>query len=459
MLLPVMSDVRTDAAVFFRDLGHPPIVIERGDGVYLYDQDGRSYLDAASGAGVVSLGHGNREIASLLAKQAQELSFAHPVKFATEPMLRLASLLADRAPPGLNRVYFTSGGSESVESAIKLARQYHLANGAETKFKVLSRCTSYHGATLGALAVSGQQSRREFFAPLLMCEPRVADAYRYRCRFCAQKETCDQACARDLERVIIDEGPETVAAFIAEPVSGSSIPGCHASDAYWAMVREICNRHEVLLIADEVMSGNGRSGKWWAMQHTGIAPDIIATAKGIGAGYAALGAILVSEPIFDAVSAAGNFRHGHTYAGNPLACAVGSEVIRIIERDKLLENVSKMGEVLLQELRNRLGDHTWVGDIRGQGLLLGVEFVEDSESRKPFAVQENLQTKITRACLARGLYVYQGGGSAGVDDDARPLGDHVLIAPPFIIDEQHVDQIAGTLREALDDVLSNRSHQ
>ena len=454
-----MPDIRADAAVFFRDLGHPPIVIERGDGVYLYDRDGRSYLDAASGAAVASLGHGNREIASLLASQAGELSFAHPVKFATEPMLKLASLLADRAPKGLDKVHFTSGGSESIESAIKLARQFHLANGAPSKYKVLSRRTSYHGATLAALAISGQHARREFFTPLLMCEPQVANAYPYRCQFCAQKTACDQTCAQDLERVIVEESPETVAAFIAEPIVGSSIPGSHASDGYWATIRKICDRHDVLLIADEVMSGNGRSGKWWAMQYTGVSADIIATAKGIGAGYTALGAILVSEHIFDAVSAAGNFRHGHTYAGNPLSCAVGCEVIRIIERDNLLDNVTRMGDFLLQELQNDLGDHPCVGDIRGKGLLLGVEFIEDASSKKPFAASENIQTKITRACLANGLYVYQGGGTAGLDDEGRPLGDHVLIAPPFIIDKQHVQQISVTLREALNDVLNNRSNQ
>ncbi len=259
--------------------------------------------------------------------------------------------------------------------------------------------------------------------------------------------------------MIVEESPETVAAFIAEPIVGSSIPGSHASDAYWATIRKICDRHNVLLIADEVMSGNGRSGKWWAMQYTGVSPDIIATAKGIGAGYTALGAILVSEHIFDAVSAAGNFRHGHTYAGNPLSCAVGCEVIRIIERDNLLDNVTRMGDFLLQELQSNLGDHPCVGDIRGKGLLLGVEFIEDASSKKPFAASENIQTKITRACLANGLYVYQGGGTAGLDDEGRPLGDHVLIAPPFIINKQHVQQISVTLREALDDVLNNRSNQ
>lgn len=458
-----MPDIRTDAAVFFRDLGHPPIFIERGEGVYLYDGDGQAYLDAAAGAAVASLGHANQDIAALLASQARTLSFAHPVKFATASMLELASLLAERAPGDLNKVYFTSGGSESIEAAIKLARQFHLARGADSKYKVLSRQTSYHGATLGALAVSGQPNRKELFAPLLMCNPSVANAYCYRCEFCGHDELCDrgcdQSCARDLDRVITEEGPESVAAFIAEPIVGSSIPGCHAPDDYWEVVREICDRHNVLLIADEVMSGNGRSGKWWAMQHTGVSPDIIATAKGIGAGYAALGAILVSEPVFDAVRGTGNFRHGHTYAGNPLACAVGCEVIRIIERDNLLRNVSTMGAVLLDNLNRELGDHPNVGDIRGQGLLLGVEFVADRKSRDAFAVSDCIQTKVARACLANGLYVYQGGGSAGFDEEGRATGDHVLIAPPFIIKEQHARQIASTLKIALDEVFAEGSNQ
>lgn len=441
-----------NSAVFLRDLGRAPIVITQGDGVFLFDAAGRRYLDAAAGAAVASLGHGNREIAETITRQSQTLTYAHPEKFATEPMLELASMLAERAPPGITRVYFTSGGSESTEAAIKLARQYHHVRGVATKYKTLSRRVSYHGATLGALAISGQLKRRELFMPLLMCEPQVAGADSYRCGSCRTEPACTLDCAEDLERVIAKEGAATVAAFVAEPIVGSSNPGSYPPDDYWRRIREICDRNDVLFIADEVMSGNGRSGHWWAMQHSDVTPDIILTAKGIGAGYAALGAVLTTEGVYETVRRSGSFRHGHTYAGNPLACAVGCQVIRIIERDGLLDNVRRMGKLLLHGLEEVLIDHPLVGTIRGRGLLLGVEFVEDKAARVPFPVDRDIQTKVALACLSRGLYVYQGGGSAG-----GHLGDHVLIAPPFMIDERNVEEIVSSLKAAVDEVMERET--
>jgi adenosylmethionine-8-amino-7-oxononanoate aminotransferase len=438
-----------DAPVILRDLTHPPIVIDRAEGVYLYGEDGRAYLDAAAGAAVSSIGHGRPEIAEVLARQARRVAFAHPSKFLTRPTIDLAQKMVDRAPEGFGRVFFTSGGSESVEAAIKLARQVHLVHGRGAKTKTVSRRTSYHGATLGALAITGQTERTEPFVPLLRVEPKIAPCYPYRCAWCAASRACTLACADDLERVVEEEGPEQVAAFIAEPIVGSSAPGADASPAYWRRIREICDAHQVLLVADEVMSGNGRSGSWWAMQASGVTPDLITTAKGVGAGYAPLGALLVRDDAYEAFRASrSTFRHGHTYSGNPLSAAVGCEVIDVIEREGLLANVDAMGRVLRARLDDVLGPHPHVGDVRGRGLLLGVEFVADSETRAPFDPAWRVQSRISRACLERGLYVYQGGGSAGAIG-----GDHVLIAPPFIVTEEHVETIVLTLKDALDEVV------
>jgi adenosylmethionine-8-amino-7-oxononanoate aminotransferase len=440
-----MTDKQRQAA-FFRDLTREPITIVRGEGVYLYDEQGKRYLDGASGAAVACLGHGNRELAEVLYTQAQRLSYAHPSKFATEPMLELAAKLAERAPEPLTRVYFTSGGSESTETAMKLARQYALARGHMNKYKVISRRTSYHGATLGALSISGQVGRRQLFTPMMLPEPMIAPTACYRCPFGKEPASCHFECADDLETVVLNEGPENIAAFIAEPIVGSSAPGRHPPDGYWQKIREICNRYEIVFIADEVMSGNGRSGKWWAMQHTGVSPDIITTAKGIGAGYTPLGAVLVKEEIFEAMKrVAGNFRHGHTYAGNPLSCAVGVKVIEIIEREGLLDNVAYMGHLLLHRLIDEIGEHPHVGVIRGRGLLLGIEFVADKRSKRPFEASDNVRSAFSHACLERGLYVYQGGGNV---DGVR--GDHALLAPPFIIDEAHVEEMVSIIKEAVE---------
>jgi adenosylmethionine-8-amino-7-oxononanoate aminotransferase len=438
-----------EGAVFLRDLARDPIVIDRAHGVYLYDEEGRRYLDAAAGAAVASIGHGRAEVADALARQARRVAFAHPSKFLTRPTIELAEKMVARAPEGFSRVFFTSGGSESVEAALKLARQVHLEHGRAEKVKTISRRTSYHGATLGALSITGQEERTEPFTPLLRVEPKIAPCYPYRCAFCAGAEACTLACADDLERVIVSEGPERVSAFIAEPIVGSSAPGAAASAAYWRRVRELCDRYDVLFVADEVMSGNGRSGTWWAMQQAGVSPDVITTAKGIGAGYAPLGAMLVRDDAFEAFRASGhNYRHGHTYSGNPVAAAVGSLVIDIIEREDLLARVRSMGELLRRRLDEELGTHPHVGDVRGLGLLLGVEFVADRTTRAPFAPALKVQSRISHACLERGLYVYQGGGSAG-----RIGGDHVLIAPPFVIAPEHVEELVGILGEAVDVIV------
>jgi len=442
-----------DGPVFLRDLSREPILIDRAEGVYLYDSDGKAYLDAAAGAAVASVGHGRVEIADVLREQAARVAYAHPSAFITRPAVELAEKMIERAPAGFSRVFFTSGGSESVEAAIKLARQVHLAHGRSERVKVVSRRTSYHGATLGALAVTDQAERVGPFAPLLRIEPKIAPCYPYRCTWCHAERRCDLTCADDLARVIEAEGAARIAAFIAEPIVGSSAPGAAADPAYWRRVREICDEHDIVFIADEVMSGNGRSGSWWAMQQAGVAPDLITTAKGIGAGYASLGALLVSDAMFDAFRRhRSDFRHGHTYSGHPIAAAVGSRIIDIIEREALLERVRRLGAYLQQRLRTTFADHPHVGDIRGLGLLAGVEFVADRASRHPFDPSLALRSRVRQACLERGLYIYPGGGSAGVMG-----GDHVLLAPPFVIDEPQLDFLIAALRDGLDAAISDLS--
>ncbi len=432
--------------LFLREPSRTPIRIVRGEGAELIDEQGRRYLDAAAGAAVACLGHGRRDVAKVLARQAERLAFAHPSKFTTREAEQLAEKLVDRAPAGLDRVLFTSGGSEATETAIKLARQVQLARGQGSRTKVITRRTSYHGATLGALAISGQAGRRQPFAPMLLTQPMIAPTSCYRCPFGKEPDSCDVPCASDLETAVLDVGPENVAAFIAEPIVGSSAPGRHPPERYWPRIREICDRYGVLFIADEVMSGNGRSGRWWAMQHTNIAPDLLTTAKGLSAGYSPLGAVLAREEHYRALrDLPGAFRHGHTFAGNPLSCAVGDHVIDVIEREGLLPRVAELGERLKARLQETIGDHPHIGTIRGRGLLMGVEFVADRATRAPFPAEADVRTLFAHACLDQGVYVYQGGGNV----DGR-RGDHALLAPPFVLTDAQVERLAAGMAAALD---------
>ncbi|MDZ7707517.1 MAG: aspartate aminotransferase family protein [Trueperaceae bacterium] len=431
--------------LFLREPGRPPLRIVRGEGAWLIGEDGRRYLDAAAGAAVACLGHGRADVAEVLREQASRLAFAHPSKFVTREAEELAEKLVARAPAGLDRVLFTSGGSEATETAIKLARQVQLARGHGSRTKVVTRRTSYHGATLGALAVSGQAHRRQPFTPMMLAQPMIAPTSCYRCPFGKEPGSCDVECASDLETALLHEGPENVAAFIAEPIVGSSAPGRHPPQRYWPRVREICDRYGVLLIADEVMSGNGRSGRWWAMQHTGVVPDLMTTAKGLSAGYSPLGAVLVRDEYYQALKGLpGAFRHGHTFAGNPLSCAVGSHVVDVLEREGLIQRAGAMGALLKRRLEEELGDHPHVGVIRGRGLLLGVEFVADRATRAPFAAEADVRGRFARACLDEGVYVYQGGGNV----DGR-RGDHALLAPPFVIREDEIEILVAGMAAGL----------
>ena len=442
-------------ALFPRVPGQTPRLVVHGDGVYLYDEAGRRYLDGAAGAAVCALGHGHPELLRAIEGQLHELAYAHGLTFATPALLAAAERLARTAPGGGPwRAYFVSGGSEAVETALKIARQLALARGEGTRFKVLTRRVAYHGATLGALALSGQPARRRAFAPLMPpIAAKVAPAYCYRCPFGRTPDRCALECAQDLERAVLEEGPENVLAFLAEPVSGSSAPGAHPPDDYWRVVREICNRHGLLLIADEVMSGLGRTGRWWAIEHGRVVPDLIVTAKGLGAGYVPVGAVLVPEALYRELVEAEppegpGFVHGFTFGGHPVAAAAAAATLEIVERDGLVRRAAELGDRLLRGLREALGAHPHVGRIEGRGLLLGIEFVRDRRTKEPFPVTARVRQRVAEAALERGLYVYPGGGSA---DGVR--GDHVLIAPPLVIAPEQLDELVEKLKAAVEAAL------
>jgi adenosylmethionine-8-amino-7-oxononanoate aminotransferase len=436
-------------SVFWRNLTDPPLIIDSGEGVYLYDEEGNEYLDAASGAAVCALGHGNSEIANVMKEQAEKLNYTHTSDYASRPLIEFSERLASISPEGLTKVHPVSGGSESNETAIKLARTYHKMRGESERYKIVSRSSSYHGATLGALSLSGKTSRQRDYAPMMTPNPKITPAYCYRCPFGETPDSCSLECADDLERAIVQEGEETVSGFIAEPVSGASAPGVHPPDEYWERVREICDKYGILLIVDEVMSGMGRTGKWWGINHSNVEPDMLCSSKGLGSGYTPLGAVVIHDKIYRTVKEAdGSFNHGFTYEGNPISSAVGSKIIEIMERDGLVDRAAALGDKLLARLKESLGNHPNVGEIRGRGLLVGVEFVRDKSTKEPFGRESNLPVRIREAGIEHGLHVYPGGSPInGV------WTDHVMLAPPFTITEDHVDEMVSSLRDAVDEVI------
>jgi len=436
-------------SVFWRNLTDPPLIIDRGKGVYLYDEEGNEYLDAASGAAVCALGHGNSEIANVMKEQTEKLNYTHTSDYASRPLIEFSERLASISPEGLTKVHPVSGGSESNETAIKLARTYHKMRGESERYKIVSRSSSYHGATLGALSLSGKTSRQRDYAPMMVPNPKITPAYCYRCPFGETPDSCSLECADDLERAIVQEGEETVSGFIAEPVSGASAPGVHPPDEYWERIREICDRYGILLIVDEVMSGMGRTGKWWGIDHSDVEPDMICSSKGLGSGYTPVGAVVIHDDIYRTVKEAdGSFNHGFTYEGNPISSAVGSKIIEIMERDGLVGRAAAMGDKLLTRLKELLGDHPNVGEIRGRGLLIGVEFVRDKSTKEPFGRESDLPVRIREAGIDKGIHVYPGGSPInGV------WTDHVMLSPPFTITEDHVNEIVSDLRDAVDEVI------
>ena len=427
-----------------------PVAV-RGEGIYLYDKDGKRYLDASGGAAVSCLGHGHPRIIAAIKRQLDQLAYAHTSFFTTEVAELLADHIIARAPAGIERVYFNSGGSEGIEAALKLARQYFLEIGQPQRQHIIGRWQSYHGNTIGALAAGGNRWRRKPFEPLLPKFNHISACYSYRERRPDEsEEQYGLRVANELETEIERLGSGTVAAFIAETVVGATLGAVTAVPGYFKRVRDICDRHGVLLILDEVMCGMGRTGTLHACEQEGIAPDLMVIAKGLGGGYQPIGALLVAGEIFAALrEGSGFFQHGHTYMGHPVACAAALEVQHVIEEEDLLANVRRQGDNLHRALRQSFGEHAYVGDIRGRGLFQGVELVADAESKEPFDPALGINARVKREAMARGLMCYPMGGTV---DGQR--GDHVLLAPPYIVNEQAVRTIAAQLRVAVDAAIA-----
>lgn len=433
--------------ILHRQTGHSYPIAAEARGVIIRDSAGKEYVDASSGAAVSCLGHSHPGVLAAMHEQLDRLAYAHTSFFTTNAAEELADELAARAPEGIGRVFFVSGGSEAIEGALKLARQYFVELGESKRRYVIARRQSYHGITLGALAVGGRERQRKAFAPLLFETHHVSPVFEYRERRANEtSEAYGERLAEELDDKIEELGGENVMAFVAETVVGATLGAVPAVPGYFQRIREVCDRHGVLLILDEVMCGMGRTGTLHACEQEGITPDLIAIAKGLGGGYAPIGALLMQERIFDAVAdGSGAFQHSHTYMGHPLACAAALAVQRVIHRDGLLANVRAQGGQLARRLKERFGNHPFVGDVRGRGLFQAVELVADRDSKASFEPEHKLHARVKAEAMARGLMVYPMGGTV---DGVR--GDHVLLAPPFIIDAPIVDTIVERLGDAID---------
>jgi adenosylmethionine-8-amino-7-oxononanoate aminotransferase len=439
----------TASNVFHRTTVTPPVAV-RGDGIYLMDADGCRYIDACGGAAVSCLGHGRPEIAAAVAEQTGRLEFIHTGFFTTEAAEALADLIARMSPGALDRVWYTSSGSEAIEAALKLARQYHLERGDPGRTRIIARRQSYHGNTLGALAAGGSQWRRAPYAPLLIDVSLVDPCFEYRlARPGESPEAYGRRAADSLEQELIRIGPESVMAFVAETVVGATAGAVPPVPGYLRRIREICDRHGVLLILDEVMCGSGRTGTFLSCEQDGVVPDIVTLGKGLGAGYQPIGAVVCTSEVYDAVArGSGALKHGQTYNAHPVGCAAALAVQRVIREEALLDRVRVAGERLRLLLTERFGQHPNVGDVRGRGLLLAMELVEDRETKAPFDPGQRLHERAKAEAFARGLLIYPGGGTA----DGR-AGDHILLAPPYNVSDAELELIVGLLGETMDAIL------
>ena len=432
--------------IIHRQLAVKPPTASFSEGVYFFDQSGKRYLDACGGAAVSSLGHRHPAVIQALHEQIDTLAYAHTSFFTNDAVEQLADQLISTAPGDLNHVYFVSGGSEAMETALKLARQYWVERGQTQKTQFIARKQSYHGNTLGALAVGGNEWRRAPFAPLLMDVVRVSACNAYRDK--QQDETREAYTSRllnELEAAIIAAGPETIIGFCAETISGATTGAVPPTPGYFSGVRALCDKYDILYIADEVMCGMGRTGTLHAFEQESVVPDIVTIAKGLGGGYQPIGAVLVREPLLDAIKrGSGSFQHGHTYICHPTAAAAALAVQRVIQQDDLLTRVQQQGSYLLAQLEQKIGGLEFVGETRGRGLFAGIELVKNKQTKQPFDAGLSLHSQIKRACFAEGLMVYPMGGTI----DGRE-GDHILLAPPFIVSTQQIDFIVETLQKVI----------
>ena len=437
--------------IIHRSLRHTPLVAASSRGIYIVDEHQKQYIDASGGAAVSCLGHAHPDVLAAMHAQIDKLAYAHTGFFTSEITEALADHLIEHAPGDLTEVYFVSGGSEAVEAALKLARQYFLEIGQPERTVFVSRRQSYHGNTLGALAVGGNEWRRQPFAPLLMDVPRVAPCFEYRDRLAHESQ--DEYTRRlltEIEQTFLATGPERIIAFCAETVVGATTGAVPPTPGYLKGVRQLCDKYGILYIADEVMCGMGRTGTLYAFEQDDAIPDIVIIAKGLGGGYQPIGALLARSHVVEALrQKSGMFQHGHTYLGHPIASAAALAVQRVLQRDQLLPQVRARGAYLAESLRAALGDHPHVGDIRGRGLFMAVELVKDRTTKTPFDHSKKLHAIIKQQAIQNGLLVYPMGGT--IDGKS---GDHVLLAPPFIVSNDEIDQIVHLLKQSIDDSLS-----
>ena len=437
-----VADTREPSNLFYQSRSRRPLVA-RAEGIYFWDRDGRRYIDGSSGAMVANIGHGNPRVLAAMRRQMEETTFAYRLHFENEAAETLARRIADRAPPGLDRVFFVSGGSEAVESCLKLARQHALATGQAGRYKIISRYPSYHGATLGALAITGYTPMTAPFAPMMQEMPKIPAPICYLDQDELDWEARGLRYAEMLRQEIRRQGAETVLAFIMEPVGGASTGALVAPDGYYARIREICDEYGILLILDEVMSGVGRTGRFLAAEHWNLRPDIVALSKGFAAGYAPLGAMVADRRLVEPVLDAGGFIHGYTYAGNPLACAAGLAVLEEIESRDLMSNAARMGGLLKRGLEDLMARFPCVGDVRGLGLLLAFELVADRATMQPLPAELNAHSRLVDIAYARGLIIYSRRTRGGLE------GDHFMVCPPMIVDEAQIAEILALLSDSL----------
>ena len=439
-------------ALLHRDPTHEYPVIVRGEGIYLFDDAGKRYIDGSAGATNVILGHGSRRIATAMAEQAEKLAYVFSAQFANPPALELAARIASIAPGDLNHVYFVSGGSEGNESALKMVRQFHQQRGNSDKRQVIARWRSYHGATLGALSLTGIPWLRRDFDSWLLPFPHIATCYPYRCTFEGCEGECNLACADDLEKTILETGPENVAAFIAEPVGMAGVAASMPPPEYYSRIRAICDQYDVLFIVDEVISGWGRTGKFFAIEHWDVLPDMIVFGKGASSGYCPLGGVILRDKIREALAETGKaFPHIFTYVNNPVAASAGLEVLDIIEEENLIAHVAEIGDYL-SERAQELKKHPIVGEMRGKGLLFGVELVKDPVTKEPFPASAAVDKRLHRILMEKGLSCATAGSTTGWKS-----GDDFRLSPPFIITREQVDEVVQILDEGITELRQELS--
>jgi len=434
--------------VFPRRLDKQLPVIDSAQGMWVVDTEGRRYLDASGGAIVLNVGHGREEIARAVYDQIVQCDYVHPTMFTNYPVEKLATALAGHAPPGIERFYFLSGGSEAVETAIKLARKIHLDSNRPHRSRIISRWKSYHGMTLGSLSAMGRTAFRTPYTPLLIATEHIEPPYCLRCSYGLQYPTCECRCALALEEMIQNLGPDTVSAFLAETISGGTLAAAVPPPEYFPVIRKICDRYDVLLILDEVMCGLGRTGRWFASEHFNVIPDIVIMGKGLGGGSIALSAVGVQSKHFNTTyNKSGSFVHGGTFTHHAPATSAGLAVVRILEKENLIERVDRYGPVLGDKLKASLADHPNVVDIRGLGFLWGVELVKDKKTLQPFPRRDKVAERLRETIFQKGVLIYNSTGLAGVD------GDALLIGPSFVIEENDMDAVVDAMDKAMADVL------